>query len=510
MIYWRHLPMLKLAAAFAVGIGLKGLGIPFPPVLLLAVTALYVLLLLLEKRLISHRVDYLQGVLASSLFACLGMTHYAPHTQQVSQDLVPLNCHSHTFIGTVQSPVKSRAYGSSFQLHILGANTQGGSIPLNGKVLCKTQPHTSITFSLYDTVYVHGFLTDFQTPYPDYASYMAQQGIFHTLYEDTLLNGGLSYHPGAWGIKLQQNLAQNLLALIHTPEAQEIALAMFLGDKSHLSQETREPFTQSGASHILAISGMHIGIIFLLLNALLSFLHVLPHGKRIKHGVILFLLLAYMLLTGMSPAVVRATLMFGLILLFRIFLVRFALLNVIATAALIQLYLHPELLFQPGFQLSYSAVLGIIVGFPYFERWFTTPWKGVNYFYSWIGVSLCASLTTAPFIAYHFGTFPVYFLLTNILITTLSAVIVWVGFLTVLCSYLPYVAPLLGKLCELLLNFLFQIVSWIAGLPFGQITHFDLLSGSWGILGLELVLAGILLVLPHVFSTAANKAAKPI
>ena len=490
--------MLKIALSFATGILCKYLGIPYLEYLGLGCISLFILSLYRDKHLFNPHTEYAIGLSLVTSFMSLGYMNLAEKVSTPTERLAELSCKNLLMAGTVLRTSQANDFGQSIYLEVFAAKPDSIPEPIQAKILCRISPQFASNYFQNDTLFVSGYLTPFQSPHSSYKEYLAKQDINYALYADTLSRGSNPKGVLYWGTNIQYKLNRKIRECIPSQVEQEIALAMFLGDKKALSQSTRDPFVIAGASHILAISGMHIGIVFLLLNVLLGFIHFFPQGKQVKNLIILILLLFYMLLTGLSPAVVRATLMFGLILLFRIFFVRFHILNIIGTSALIQLTLYPKLLINPGFQLSYSAVLGIVILFPWVEKNCFTPWKALNYFYAWIGISLCASIATAPLVWYHFGSFPVYFVLTNLLTSALSVLIVWVGFLLVLCLYIPLVSGFLGLISQYLLGWLFEIVSWIAQLPYAQLREPSLFSPPGYLLIGELGLSLVILFLPYL------------
>ena len=382
MIPWNQCPMLKLVCCYGIGILLNSNGFELPDPLLWLLLIAFALVIWKDKSLHHPKAEGGISLIIGLLFTCLGLMNASriqpANSQEARSRFEPWNCQSITFAATALDLPKEYALRKQFQVAVWAIQTDSGLTPVQGKLLFNLAPSTTLPILFPgDTIYAAGYLTNFQSPYTSYRYYLNRKGIYYRAYIDTLTGGNESQNLLRWGNYFQQALVDQLKTVIGPGSEQEIALAMFLGYKRSLSPETREAFTIAGASHILSISGMHIGIIFLLLNYLLSFFHFLPQGKRIKNACILFLLLSYMLLTGLSPAVVRATLMFGLILLFRICFLRFHILNVVASAAMIQLLCAPNLLLEPGFQLSYTAVMGIILVFPWIERVSKTLGKGL-------------------------------------------------------------------------------------------------------------------------------------
>jgi len=455
-------------------------------------------LLLLDKRATSSIYEYIFTCCTCMAFMIMGHVAISQHLHQHPNQLESINCQKLVLSGIIQSPVKAYPQGGSFTLAVFACRKDSLQHRIEGNVKVYLDQQSYGQFSTYDTVFIRGYLTTLQSVHRDYLAYMHSQNIYHVLYADSILTGDRQNSLHARAALIQSRFAQQLCTLIPDSSIQAIALAMFLGEKSELSQDLKMHFSVAGASHILAISGMHIGIIYLILNLLFRWLHLFLQGKKLKYTIILILLLVYMGITGATPAVVRATLMFGILLVMKLLKLRHHILNVVALASLIQMLADPSVVYTVSFQLSYLAVSGIIILYPQFEKRIQTPWKALNHVYSCIGITLCATIATAPLVWINFGAFPVYFLLTNILISLLSVLIVWGGFLLIMLIYVPVISTGLAWLVSILIHFLIEIISWISSLPHAQLTVDSLDKIGLMIILLELVIACIIL-LPGIF-----------
>ena len=264
---------------------------------------------------------------------------------------------------------------------------------------------------------------------------------------------------------------------------QAVVAAMVLGDKSALTKELRETYSVSGASHVLALSGLHLGIIYFIL----SFIFVRMGWRVAGQLFTLPVIWLFALMVGFSPSVVRAATMltvYGIVAL----LGRSAFsLNTLSLAALIMLVFSPLSLWDVGFQLSFMAVLGIIVFFPIFNKGFAWFFDAIlsnkirnhrilKTIFGWIlglaSVSVATQVTTAPLVAHYFGRFPTYFLVTNFVAIPLVTLILYtaaVFFLFVALEWLIGVslsaikstlASVLYGLSSLLNKGLESIASW--------------------------------------------------
>lgn len=260
----------------------------------------------------------------------------------------------------------------------------------------------------------------------------------------------------------------------HLPEQEaSLARALILGDKSKLSGETRESFGNAGAMHVLAISGLHVGIIMYLLFFLLE------KGNRWisrRSSVIITLLFLWIFagVTGWSPSVLRATMMFSLLLLGQQWSRSGNPINTLFFSAFVLLLVNPLLLFEIGFQLSYGAMLGIFLFFGKFKdlvkvrnKILTKAWEGT-------ALGIAAQMFTIPVVLYHFHQFPNYFWITNLGIMCLAGIILAAGLIFFAFHYIPFLNMILAAILSWSLYALLQFVNWVDRLPSGVARGFEL------------------------------------
>ena len=230
-------------------------------------------------------------------------------------------------------------------------------------------------------------------------------------------------------------------------EAYAVVAAMTLGDKSAMTEDLREVYAVSGASHVLALSGLHVGIIYMLLTLLVV-------GRRSRFVVQILAVLgiwAFALLAGLPISVIRSAVLISVYALLSLIGRNRASLNVLALAALIILIACPDSLYDVGFQLSFVAVLAILIVQPMLEGLVSREWLFGHPVLRWAWglatVSVAAQLGVAPLIAYYFGRFSTWFLLTNFIVIPATTVILWLAIGTLLL-------PVLG-------GALLQVVGWL-------------------------------------------------
>ncbi len=252
---------------------------------------------------------------------------------------------------------------------------------------------------------------------------------------------------------------------------QAIVSALVLGVTDGLDNELRSAYAASGAMHVLAVSGLHVAVIYGLLIYLLRPLEKVKGGRLIGALISLVLLWAYAFITGLSPSVLRAVAMFSFVVLARPMKRNTNIYNTLAASAFFLLLYDPYLIMSVGFQLSYLAVLGIV----YLQRPLFNLWMPQSAFMSWAWqitcVSVAAQVGTVALTLFYFHQFPVYSLLANLFIIPGSTVVLLGGMALLMVSPLGAVAQLLGYLLEYFVWLYNEGVLLVERLPFSLISE---------------------------------------
>ena len=272
----------------------------------------------------------------------------------------------------------------------------------------------------------------------------------------------------------QVNSAEYLRTFLPDSNLHATLCALTVGDRQHMSRELKESFSAAGAMHVLALSGLHIGIAFAIIYRLLAVLMLLPYGKFARNAVALVFIGGYMVLSGCSPSVVRAATM---IFIYKIAAGSFrhtGRIGTIALAALISCAISPLQITSIGFQLSYSAVLGIVLLFPVCteaykqistgKRWASgVAGTVLSWLWGTISLSVCCQIATLPLSLYYFGRSAPYFLLTNLIAVPTATAILYTFTAALLLHPVPYVGDAALYILKMLLSFLNSSTSFIAG-----------------------------------------------
>lgn len=303
----------------------------------------------------------------------------------------------------------------------------------------------------------------------NYASYLATKGIYHQVF----LRGGryevVSDAAGNMVRAFAYHVRNRFLKIFKDAgiDGREyaVAAALMIGYGDLLDPDQRKEFSGAGAMHILCVSGLHVGIIFLLADKLFFFLRKRKQGKWLRPVLILLVIWFYALITGLAPSVMRASLMFSLVTIGGALNRKSHILNSIAASAFLLMLFKPSILFELGFQLSYAAVIGIVLLQPHLQKLFLPANKFQKYLWDIITVSLAAQIATGPISLMYFHQFPNYFLVTNLLVIPMAGVLIYSGLAFILLSQIPLISSVASIILVWELKFLNLSVAFIEGLP---------------------------------------------
>jgi competence protein ComEC len=253
-----------------------------------------------------------------------------------------------------------------------------------------------------------------------------------------------------------------------------VASALVLGYRTDLDQELMSAYAGAGATHVLAVSGLHVGIVYVILNTLLKFMDRRKSLRIIKTIVLVLLLFGYAGLTGLSASVFRAATMFSFVAIGKAIDRDTNIFNTLAASAFCLILYEPMIIMQVGFQLSYLAVIGIVLIQP---RLFELTYFN-NRFADWAWsitcVSIAAQIATFPLGLLYFHQFPNLFLISNLLVIPAAGVILYLGFSLFLASLWKPALLFLGFLLDIVISCLNQVVVWIERIPYSVLSGIDI------------------------------------
>ena len=309
---------------------------------------------------------------------------------------------------------------------------------------------------------------------------------------------GTAYLPiGAWreegtaaltlrmrALALRESVVQLYARMGFDDEVRTVLSALTIGDKSELSRELKETFASVGAGHILALSGLHLGIFYMILSTLLPAWRTRRLYVVLREAAIVAAMWLFAFVAGLSPSIVRAATLFTLFSVGRCIRRDSYSVNALSFAAIAILLVSPRSLFDVSFQLSFASVFSILILYRPVRTLLGGDTLGAvySYFADIIAISLVAQVGTLPFLCHYFGTFPTYFLLTNIVVVPMAFVIMLLAVLL----WATFAIPFLGDCVTWLLNgavsLMNSAVGSIESLPYSslRLPYMDT-AAVWGV-----------------------------
>ena len=333
----------------------------------------------------------------------------------------------------------------------------------------------------------------------DYRAYLFRKGITGQVFlkDDTWLDLQTNYANPIYAFSYR--FRDVLLASLHRSGLSDnefgVAAAILLGYDDKLADEVRKNYVAAGSMHILCVSGMHVGIIYLLASFLLGFLNRKKWQVTLKQVLLLFLIWFYALIAGLSPSILRSALMISFVIIGEVIRRKGFIVNSIAASAFILLCINPNNLFEIGFLLSYSAVVGIVVlQHPIYDLLYVKN-KLLDKAWEITAVALAAQVATIPYTLFYFNQFTTYFWLSNLFMTPISFVVVISGMVLLMVSWIPYVNTLVGYLVWGAVFVMNWLVAKIESLPLSIVKGLYVSDFEFAMLLLAFVLLLLLVTL---------------
>jgi competence protein ComEC len=476
---WRHYPIIRFILPFIAGIlfgiysSVEGMGWAYVAA---GLTALMIAFKIFKLGS-SYKFNWLNGVIANAALFTLAVFLVIWNTPNLQQDFYKNQ--SYTWIvAKIKSPLVEKEKTYQAKLEIQATVTKGIATEASGTILTYLEKsHKTEQLPYGQIIAIQIELNEIDGPKNpgqfNYQEYMRFHGIYESGYVPANKLVDLQMNEGVFFMEIADGLRKRFLTVLKSSgletEQFPIASALVLGQREFLDPDTIRSYSSAGAMHVLAVSGLHVGIIYMVLNFLLQFLDRKRRSKIIKAVILLLILWIYAMITGLSPSVLRATTMFSFIIIAAAMNRNTNVYNTIAASALLLLVIDPFLIMQVGFQLSYLAVLGIIYFQPKIYNLFYFRNKLLNYVWQISAVSIAAQLATFPLGLLYFHQFPVYFIVSNLIVIPCAFIILALGMVTIATGFSDIVSGWFGYLLNKVIWILNQGVGWIESLPFSLI-----------------------------------------
>lgn len=476
--FWNQYPFVRLIIPFLVGL--------IPSVYLPAKAGGFLLyfplmsLVLLVVTVLAHRISSYRFRWVPGLFISLFMISAGYSLPAIQRELLLRNHFSQLWnpdkvlIVRLTEPVseRPRTFRISGKVEMIADSVR--MMKTGGKILLYLEKDSAARRLRYgDYIVVKALVKEIDPPLNpgqfNYKKYLANSGIYH----QAMMKSGQWEQTGIrrtnpvylWSFSTREKMLELLERLGIRGDEYAVLGAILLGFDEKIEPELRSVYAGSGVMHVLCVSGLHVGIIFLLVS--FAFGRSKHRTLRwIKFFTLILSIWAYAFVTGLSPSVMRASVMFSLFSFREVLGEKSNPYNIIAASALILLIIDPFLITRIGFQLSYAAVIGIVALYQPIYQLLIFRNLVADYFWKLLSLSLAAQIGTFPLSVYYFQQFPVYFALSNLIAVPLVWLIVYTGMFTLLAAaFWDWLAGLLARLLQLELHLLNLSVRTIQQLP---------------------------------------------
>lgn len=475
---WSRAPFIRLLLPFIAGIILQWqLQFPSKTILIaLALTIAFLLLYMFLSLRLRYRLKIWNGLAGTFALLLLGSFQVYIKDVRHNENWFGNRYSNNTFITvTVDEPLVAKTNSYKAVASVNRVLAYDSSLYSKGKVILYFKRDSILKDLQYGNQLVIGKslqeIKNSGNPANfDYKRYSLFQGITHQVYLQpgefvvlpTLKTN--AFHKMIF--KSRQWVLNILRKFIKGEKERGLAEALLIGYKDDLDKNLVESYSNAGVVHVIAISGLHLGLIYWLLLLFTRPLKKIKQLAWLRLLLILTCLWLFSLLAGAQPSVLRSAIMFSCIATGEVLYRKTSIYNTLALSAFILLFINPFWLWDVGFQLSYAAVLSIIIFFKPIYNWFYIPNKAVDFFLKLNAVTLAAQLLTLPVSIYHFHQVPTLFLVTNMVAVPASSIILIGEILLCTIFFTEPVAYFLGNILSRLIFFMNSYIEWFDKLSF--------------------------------------------
>ena len=463
----QNIPFLRITIALIIGI-IIGININIEPSFSVSILATILIFLLVLNNRYSYSFSFVFGLGTQLFFIFLGILLTQTYNKK------PLLTDKGEFIAVIlETPQeKQNSYKSVIRVEtVFSSDSAKPTKELIIAYFAKDEITTSLEAG--DIILFNSTpqkINNYNNPYEfDYKRYLERKRIYRQVYLPA--DGWIKTNRTKKSLSTRaEQIREKLLQIYRNQPIDdtelEILSALTLGYKRDLDPETKRVFTASGASHVLAVSGLHVGIVFWVITLLFGFLRSRKNGRVLFVMISISILWFYTFITGLSPSVMRAATMFSIFVVGENINRKSNIYNSLAASAFILLLINPNNLFEVGFQLSYAAVFGIVFLQPKLQKLVLVKNKFTRFFWTLITVSIAAQIATFPITTFYFGQFPTYFWITNTFVIPAVMVLIPMGITLLFVSKIQIISNLLAVILNLIIKFTYFMLSLIDQLPF--------------------------------------------
>jgi competence protein ComEC len=503
MLRWAPYPFVRVTLSLIAGILLyyiAGEDFSYIAEVFAFFVAAYIAALVFSWKARTAFAADIAGMLGLLCFVAGGFFVTQLHTPENNpQHLLHLPEKPAYYLGVVEDYVVQKPGYQNTVLRVQQVQVKGLWQEATGKVQLSV-PHDSekeYELSYGDVLLIKGGPQEVAPPSNpnqfDYRNYLANKGIYHRHYLQPLQYQKIESAPPnrllAFSIYLRRQLDRVLRERVGERREYAISSALILGVKDELDNAIRSAYANTGTMHVLAVSGLHVGLMYLVLMWLLNRVDRAKRQRVLGALLVLAFLWLYAFVTGLSPSVLRAVVMFSLVTVALAIKRQTNIYNTVAIAAAVLLLLNPYNLKEVGFQLSFLAVLGIVYLQPKLYRLLEINNRLLDTIWALFTVAIAAQVATLPLGLYYFHQFPVYFWFANIVVVPAATLVLYTGIAALAFSWVPLLSGALFKLHYALIWAMNEFNLWVQQLPYTIINGIDIsLLQTWLLYTLLLLL----------------------
>lgn len=483
MIYWFKYPFIRILLPFAIGIWISfsfGRIIFYEDAvcfLLIFLLILLASLIFISKFVKNCRFRWIFFSLLNLYLLLLGFSFVRIKDCKLTlNDLSQIETAPDYYVVRLcESPV-DKEKSIKVMADVVGYKSDDGLIDINCKIITyfeKDEMSLNLKYGDYIVFDADPQMVK-EPPNPEqfnYKDYLYKKGVKYQVYLKSDTWSALHYNKQnpiyRFSYFIRDFLLDTMQDLGIKDDEYAVAAAILLGYDDILPQEIRQKYVAAGTMHILCVSGLHVGVIFMVFSYMLIFLNERRTWQRVaKQLILLVLIWFYALLAGLAPSILRATIMLSFVIIGNVIGRKGFLLNSLAASAFILLCVDPGNLFDIGFLLSYVAVIGIVILQKPISKMICSKYKIINKIWEITSVTIAAQIATVPFTIYYFHQFPIYFWLSNLFMTPISSIVIIGGMIMLMLFFIPYINIVVAWCVSKMIYVMNFAVSWIESLPY--------------------------------------------
>lgn len=506
---WKRSPLLRVALPLMAGVVLSSYD--FLIAIVLAKCLLLGCFFFMQNTINKHwsrsRFLFLEGISYTCLCVLTGAMLARSTKLDGDAQRISMQRSSKQLLAVhVLDEPKEVAWGWSVTANVTARGCDSASVPCRGRIALLLQDSLHArSIHADDGLWLYAEISEVphaKNPFEfDYAVYRARQGVYvQALVEEGHWQCDSLLHAPTWRgcfVRLRERLLDALRA--QPIEQREIGVlaALVLGKTTEMDAEVMQAYAAAGAVHVLAVSGLHVALIYMLLKPLFTWLFGKRRARLLRWLIPTALLWFYAALTGFSPSVLRAALMFSCFIVAETFGRNNNIYNTMSASVVVLVVCDPMVIYSMGFVLSYVAVLGIVVLQPRIHAWCYFSHVLLRKAWELTSVSIAAQIATLPVTLYLFHQFPTWFIVTNLLVIPLSTLVLYVALMFFACMWWAAGSAFIGGLLGLLTRIMNEVMEASSHWPMALMEGIHFTSFEFALCSLVVIAASLCLLWQH-------------